>query len=465
MTPSKSLLCFTIAAFGYSTSVTAAPGEWTPLFNGKDLTGWVQKGGKAEYRVENGEIVGRAVPKTPNSFLCTDREYADFILEFELKVDPRLNSGVQFRSTYSETPTSYEWQGKTINVPANRFHGYQSEIDPDPKRNRMWTAGIYDEGRRGWLYPGALGGNNERFSEAGRTLTKQEEWNKVRIVAVGNHISTFLNGHPRAAITDNLTSKGLIGLQVHSINNEELVGAEVRWRNLRIMEIVPTESLSAEEIANGWAPLWDGKTTEGWISAKADSFPTKGWVIEDGVLTVLGEGGGDIVTRERYSAFELSLEFKMTEAANSGIKYFCQNNLDLKTGAILKGNKGSSIGLEYQILDDNKHPDAKNGRDGNRTLGSLYDLITSKKEGIASGVGTWHTAVIKTDGTKVEHFLNGELIVSYDRTSEEFKALVAKSKYKNIPGFGAWDDGHILLQDHGDNVSFRNIKFRIPAEK
>jgi len=463
MIPFKSLL--TLAITYALSSASAAPGEWTPLFNGSDLSGWEQKGGKAEYTVENGEIVGTAVAKTPNSFLCTDREYADFILEFELKVDARLNSGVQFRSTYSESPTTYEWQGKTIKVAAKRFHGYQSEIDPDPKRNRMWTAGIYDEGRRGWLYPGALGGEAKTFTEAGRVVTKQNEWNKVRVVAVGNHISTFLNGVPRAAIIDDLTAKGLIGLQVHGIGNKELVGAEVRWRNIRIMEVVPGDGLSAEEIANGWAPLWDGKTTEGWKSPKSDTFPTKGWAIEDGVLSVLGKKGGDIVTNERYAAFELSVDFKMTEAANSGIKYFCQPNLNMKTGETAGANKGSAIGLEFQILDDKKHPDAKNGRDGNRTLGSVYDLITSDKSEINPTIGEWHTAVVKTDGRKAEHFLDGKLIASYNRFSPEFEALVAKSKYKNIPGFGQWPNGHLLLQDHGNYVSFRNIKIRVPSEK
>lgn len=465
MFPSKSLLCITLALTFALSPATAAPGEWTPLFNGSDLTGWNQKGGKAEFTVENGEIVGRAVAKTPNSFLCTDREYADFILEFEFKVDPRLNSGVQFRSTYSESPSTYEWQDKTINVPAKRMHGYQSEIDNDPKKNRMWTAGVFDEARRGWLYPGALGGDPKSFSEAGQKLTKISDWNKVRVVAVGNHISTFLNNEPRAAITDDLTKSGLIGLQVHSIGNNELVGAEVRWRNIRIMEVVPTDGLTAEEIAMGWAPLWDGKTTEGWRNAKADTFPTKGWTISDGILTVHAKsGGGDIITHDRYAAFELSLDFKMTEAANSGIKYFTQPNLNTKTGELMAINQGSAIGLEYQILDDQKHPDAKNGRDGNRTLASVYDLITSDKTQTKPAIGTWHTALIKTDGRKVEHFLDGQLVASYDRFSPEFEALVAKSKYKNIPGFGQWPNGHLLLQDHNDEVSFKNIKFRIPVK-
>ena len=350
-------------------------------------------------------------------------------------------------------------------MPANRFHGYQSEIDNDPNKNRMWTAGIYDEGRRGWLYPGSLGGNAKSFTEAGQKLTVVTDWNKVRVVAVGNHISTFLNGEPRAAFTDDLTKSGLIGLQVHGINKDELVGAEVRWRNIRIMEVVPNEGLTAEEIANGWAPLWDGKTSEGWRSTKSQTFPAKGWTISDGVLTIHAKsGGGDIITNERYSAFELSLDFKMTEAANSGIKYFTQPNLNTKTGETATDNKGSAIGLEYQILDDEKHPDAKNGRDGNRTLGSVYDLITSDKPDTKPAIGAWHTALIKTDGRKVEHFLDGQLVVSYDRFSPEFEALIAQSKYKNIPGFGQWESGHLLLQDHNDEVSFSNIKFRIPVE-
>lgn len=231
-------------------------------------------------------------------------------------------------------------------------------------------------------------------------------------------------------------------------------------------------TLTDAEKAAGWRLLWDGKTTEGWRSPKSDAFPNKGWSIKDGVLTVhdnKGEesaGGGDIITKERFSEFELMADFKLTPGANSGIKYFVQPNLkpiDKKTGQ--PTGVGSAIGLEFQILDDERHPDAKLGRDGDRTISSLYDLITASPSKQPNPIGEWNTARIVVRGKHVEHWLNGQKVVEYERGSPAFRTLVAQSKFKNIPDFGEWADGHILLQEHGNTVSFRNIKIRVPAGK
>ena len=427
------------------------------------------RGGKAEYTIENGEIVGTSVLNTPNSFLCTEREYGDFILEYDFKVDGRLNSGVQIRSLIFNKPMEYEFDGKTFKVPAGRLHGYQVEIDPDMNRKRMWSGGIYDEGRRGWLFPAA---NDEKqkaaFSGTGLRVFKQEDWNSVRVEARGDSIKTWLNGEPMADLKDSVTASGFIGLQVHSIGNKDHEGTKVRWRNLKITDLdPPANTLSAQEKAVGWKLLWDGKTTDGWRGAKSDSFPTKGWEIKNGVLTVLASGGaesaagGDIITRDRYSDFELKIDFKMTPAANSGIKYFTQPNLDPITGTGSTTTTGSAIGLEYQILDDLRHPDAKMGRDGNRTLASLYDLLTAAASKKPNAIGQWNQAHLIVRGNHVEHWLNGEKVLGYERATPEFREMVAKSKYHNIPGFGEWTDGHILLQDHGDHVSFRNIKILV----
>ncbi len=194
-------------------SSPAAAADWTPLFNGKDLTGWTQRGGKAEYRVENGEIIGVSVPKTPNSFLCTEKNYRDFILEFEFKVDANLNSGVQFRS---QSLPDYK---------NGQVHGYQCEIDPS---DRGWTTGIYDEGRRGWL-------NNLAHNDRARFAFKPGDWNLVRIEAIGNRLRTFLNRVPAADLTDDLTPEGFIALQVHGVP-DAFVGLEVRWKNIRLQE-------------------------------------------------------------------------------------------------------------------------------------------------------------------------------------------------------------------------------------
>jgi hypothetical protein len=467
----KYLTVLTLTALSVSCATTTpAP---VALFNGKDLTGWVQRGGKATYAVEGNEIVGTSVLNTPNTFLCTEKTYGNFILEYEFKVDPRLNSGVQIRSLSYDTATEFVWEGKTNKIPARRVHGYQVEIDPDVPRGRMWTGGIYDEGRRGWLFPrgGEQSAEAKAFSEQGRRIFKAGDWNHIRVEAIGDSIKTWLNGNLCADLKDAATARGFIALQVHGIDNDaNKNGTQVRWRNLKLTDLTPPpNTLSEAEQAAGWKLLWDGKTTTGWRGAKSDSFPTKGWEVKDGVLTVLATGGaesaagGDIITRERYSQFELVLDFKITAGANSGIKYFCQPNLDPITGTGAAAATGSAIGLEYQILDDVRHPDAKAGRDGNRTIASLYDLMPAATSKQTNPIGEWNTARVLVQGNHVEHWLNGQKVLEYERSSPAFRDLVAKSKYQKIPGFGEWADGHILLQDHGDRVSFRNIKLRVPT--
>jgi len=425
--------------------------KWENLFNGKNFKGWKVLNGKAEYTIEDGAIVGHSKLNTPNTFLCTEKIFGDFILELEFKVDNRLNSGIQFRSNSFKEYNN------------GRVHGYQSEIDPAP---RAWSAGIYDEGRRGWLY--SLD-NNPNAKKA----FKANDWNKVRIEAIGSVIRTWLNGIACANLLDNTTATGFIALQVHQIGTPEQVGATVAWKNIRICttdleknrkpstdapEINRIDnSVSAIEAAQGWKLLWDGKTTEGWRGAKLTTFPAGGWKIENGLLKVVksdgGEStnGGDIVTLKKYKNFELSVDFRITEGANSGIKYFVDT--DLNKGA------GSSIGCEFQILDDAKHPDAKLGVKGNRTMGSLYDLIPAP-ETKSVRKNEFNNARIVVNGNKVQHYLNNKLTVEYERNTQMFNALVNYSKYGIWPNFGNAAEGNILLQDHGNEVWFKNIKIK-----
>ncbi len=225
--------------------------------------------------------------------------------------------------------------------------------------------------------------------------------------------------------------------------------------------------LTDAEKAAGWRLLWDGRTSEGWRRPNAETFPTRGWEITNGVISVKkaagaeSANGGDIITIERFSQFELLVDFKITEGANSGVKYFVQPNIspiDKNTGKPTA--VGSCIGPEYQVLDDMRHPDAKAGRNGNRTLGSLYDVLPASTNKHPKAIGEWNTARILVNGKHVEHWLNGEKILEYERGSDAFRKEVALSKFKDIPSFGEWPDGHILLQDHGDQVYFRNIKIR-----
>lgn len=200
--------------------------NWQTLFNGKNLDGWVQRGGKAKYTVEDLEIVGTTVPKTPNSFLCTEKEYRDFILELEFKVDTGLNSGVQVRSECYEEETEIKLGTKTMKIPAGRVHGYQVEIDPS---KRSWTGGIYDEGRRGWLVD--LSKNEEA-----RKAFRPNEWNLLRVVCQGSEISTTINGVRAASLQDHVTKKGFIALQVHGVGDKQ-EPLQVRWRRIRIANL------------------------------------------------------------------------------------------------------------------------------------------------------------------------------------------------------------------------------------
>jgi Domain of Unknown Function (DUF1080) len=202
---------------------------WIQLFNGKNLDGWVRRGGEAKYTVENGELVGRSVPNTSNSFLCTTKSYGDFILELDFKADADLNSGVQVRSEYVEEGKTAESARKKIQGPkGGRVFGYQVEIDPDVKRGRLWTGGIYDEGRRGWL-------KDLKDNDAARKAFKGGEWNHLRIECKGDSIKTWINGVAAADLHDDVTPAGFIGLQVHGVGAKK-EPLEVRFRNMRIKE-------------------------------------------------------------------------------------------------------------------------------------------------------------------------------------------------------------------------------------
>jgi len=434
--------------------LTSCPGGsskdgWKDLFNGKDFTGWIQRNGEAEYKIENREIVGISIANTPNSFLCTEKDYSDFILEFELMVDERLNSGVQIRS---HSLPEYN---------NGRVHGYQVEVDPS---ERGWSAGIYDEARNGWLYPVTP------YNPNAVTAFKNNDWNHYRVEAIGNNIKTWLNGIPVTDLLVDFDDSGFIALQVHSVR-DEYAGATVRWRNLRIMtenleanrktdtppvyqaNVIPN-TLSDREKQEGWTLLFDGKTTNGWRGALKQAMPEKGWVVNDGVLEVLpraeGGGGGDIVTIEKFKNFELVFDFKLSEGANSGLKYYVTENVYGK----------GTLGLEYQLLDDAKHPDALLGNNGNRTLASLYDLLPSGRKRF-NGIGQWNTGRVVAKDNHIEHWLNNFKVLEYERGGAQYMQALSQSKWNgNTVNFGLADEGHILLQDHNDRVWFRSIKIR-----
>lgn len=421
---------------------------WENLFNGKDLKGWKQLNGQAKYEVKDGMIIGTTVMNTPNSFLVTDKNYSDFVFEVDLLVSENMNSGIQFRS---ESMPDYQ---------NGRVHGYQCEVDPS---ERAWSGGIYDEARRGWLYPGDL-------NPKARSAFKMGEWNHYRIECIGSSLRTWLNGIPVAWVIDDMTPTGFIALQVHSIGKrKEDEGHQIKWKNIRIrtenlqpspfddiyvVDLIPN-NLSEPETKQGFELLFDGNSTNGWKSATMDGFPEAGWEIKDGILSTIQNPKNDtkkrtdIVTLKHFKAFDLRFDFNLTEGANSGVKYYV-------------GNGGPTVGCEYQVLDDQKHPDAKAGIDGNRTLASLYDLIPAKKEQrFVNKPGTWNRGrIIAYPDGRIEHWLNGRKVLEFKRGDEDFLDLVSKSKFKKVENFGMVEETPILIQYHGNTVHYRSIKIK-----
>lgn len=430
-------------------SLFAQHADWQPLFDGKSLKGWKQVNGKASYAIVNGAIVGTTRTGTPNSFLATEKSYRDFVLEFEVRQDGGpTNSGVQVRSA---TRPDYN-QG--------RVFGPQVDIDPS---ERQWSGGIYDEQRRGWLYPVSL-------NPIAKPLYKMGEWNHYRIEAIGPSIRSWVNGYPVAHVIDPVATEGFIALQVHSIDSADEAGRRIWWRNLRIREAstpLPAHEtmfvrntiandLSIVERAQGWRLLWDGRTTEGWRGAYRSSFPPTGWRIENGELVTDGSNaGGNIVTDQMFSAFELQLEFKLSPRSNSGIMYFVTDQYDPSTD--------TTVGLEYQLIDDSTL--AAEERNPKRALAALFDVFPGTpmptNVGIAPKVGEWqHARIVVHLDNRVEHWLNGIKVLEYVRGSPDYRAAIAGSAFKDFPNFGEVGRGRILLQGRSGEVRFRSIKIR-----
>jgi len=254
-----------------------------------------------------------------------------------------------------------------------------------------------------------------------------------------------------------LAASAALGASVLAIS--PAVVGDARPESAVVVADAAINTLTPQEQAEGWKLLFDGKTTTGWRNAHAQGFPEKGWLVKDGILSVVESGGaeaahgGDIVTVDEFGDFEWKLDAQLTKGANSGVKYFVTEKLGTP-------GRGSAIGLEYQLLDDAQHPDAKMGRGGNRTFGSLYDLIAAPASRPVKAIGEWNSVHIISKGTKVEHWLNGTKLLEFDRASADFKKLVAVSKYKDFKGFGEAKSGHLLIQDHGNTVAFRNIKVK-----
>jgi hypothetical protein len=383
---------------------------WTELVVADSLKGWVQRGGHATYAVENGEIVGRSAADTPNSFLCTEREYGDFALEFEVRIDPRMNSGVQIRS--------HAAAGYRDGV----VHGYQVEIDPS---DRAWSGGLYDEQRRGWLA-------DLKDNAAARQAFKRDDWNQYRVEARGELIRTWINGVPAAELRDGLARYGFIALQVHA--TKETAPIEVRWRKLRIQDRgVPGRAPPAG------ATLLLGLAGDlsHWRSAKHPEGPAP-WELKDGALEVK-PGSGDIATREPYGDCALHVEFAVDDNGQQG-------QANGNSGVYLQGR------YEVQILNSSGQPPADN------VCGAIYG-VKAAEYNLARPAGEWQAYDIefraprwdaggqKTARARLTVYHNGV------RIHEEVEV-------PGPTGAGAAEApaaAPLRLQDHGARVRFRNV--------
>lgn len=227
----------------------------------------------------------------------------------------------------------------------------------------------------------------------------------------------------------------------------------------------PVNYLSEADREAGWEMLFDGSTFDGWRGLGRDHIPEGHWEIEDGTIRKVASGdvptapdgqpleGGDILSEDTFEDFELVLEWRVSEAGNSGIKYNVSESMSVSNPP-----EHAALGFEYQILDDDRHPDALNG--ANRTAGALYDLISPSDQKRLQPVGKWNESRVIFDGSHGEHWLNGVLVVEYDLDSARFDSLLEASKYSDLENFATKRAGHIVLQDHGDDVWFRNIKIR-----
>lgn len=338
--------------------------KWEPLHSKHDLNDFVKRNGTAEYSLEDGIITGISRLNTPNTFLATKTYYDDFILEFDVWIEDGLNSGVQFRSN---TDSSY-YNGAVF--------GYQAEIETS---DRKWAGGIYDESRRGWLYPLSIN------SDCAQSFQKQE-WNHYRIAAIGNHIMTWVNDVPCANIYDDLTSSGFIGLQVHSIGDSTQVGKEVKWKNLRIctsnLEKVisnfPNHNTSVSYLDNR---LSEDEVLRGWHLLTTDSIAVHNFKFPI-----------------NYDEFELEFDFKAKDG-QTGTVFYHQYLEDSLIYVLSPIHNNTSSSIKVGSLKRRKTATNLSER-GN-------DWIRYK------GGDRWNKARIIKKSTSVQHWLNNILLVEY----------------------------------------------------
>jgi sugar phosphate isomerase/epimerase len=259
--------------------------------------------------------------------------------------------------------------------------------------------------------------------------------------------------------------QGPIGLQCYNLKGAPetyLSQSSEAWKIFKQRYAMPVNTINSEEKKARWELLFDGKSTKNWRGINQKSFPLTGWKLENGELIACAVGGaesgygGDVISKKQYGNFILKWEWRMeTKGGNSGVKYFVQEGIGT--------NKGYGYGLEYQLLDDKNHEWMLEGKmkpNDYRTLGSLYEIYPASPDKHPNPLGLWNESMIVSDGSHVEHWLNGQKILEYERGGADFSAKIATSKFKDIPGYGVLPRGHILLQDHGGIIHYRNLKIK-----
>jgi hypothetical protein len=421
----KSPACVLSTLTGVMTLAAAAAAAeevWIDLFDGNTLTGWVQKNGYATYTVEDGTIVGRTADGSPNSFLCTEKDYGNFELTFEVRVDNELNSGVQIRSQTTDGSNHGRVNGPQVEIEASGDNGAEAGY-------------IYGEATgRGWLTPAERLKPHKHFHDG--------EWNRFRILADGPRIQTWINDVAIEDLTDEAIfethPRGFIGLQVHGIR-KGTGPYQVAWRNIRLRRLPetprPANVLTAAEEQQGFQLLFNGRNLEGWKHGG-------NWTVEEGVIARTARGSS-LVYAERTipDDFELRFEWKVAEGSNSGVYY-------------------RPTQYEYQILDNARHPDGKNPR---TSAASLYFCMAPAYDATRP-VGEWNEARIVCKGSVIQHWLNGQKVIDFDYHDPRwsFEVELLRQRGGDLTARGA----HLSLQDHGDPVWYRSLRLReIPADE
>ncbi|MBK1876712.1 3-keto-disaccharide hydrolase [Pelagicoccus mobilis] len=377
------------------------------LYNGKNLDGWTPLGGHCTFEANGDSIVGTTVKGSPSTYLSTTRDdFTNFIFTAELKWEVDGNSGIMFRA--QSKPGD---KGEVVFGPQAEMEGFSQD--------RGWSGGIYGQSAGGWLYPLWLDDHKEV-----RKALKKGEWNRLTIKAVGKNIKTWVNGIPAAHYRTDKYFKGFFSLQVHSGKQ-----GTIHFRNIKV-----------KEIEKGFTNLFESGDFSAWTQTGGGEV-SDAWTVKNGIVHRAGIRPGSINTKkDDYKNFDLRFQWKISEAGNSGIKYRAHGGL----------------GLEYQVLDDKLHKDNKKP---SHRAASLYDLLPAPDDKPYKPAGQWNSGRVVAKDNHIEHWLNGKKVLEIEYGSEDWKKRFAASKYAKHEGFGSWT-GSIHLQDHGDQVWYRNVRIK-----